>query len=141
MNRRLPALATLCLLAALSAAAAPAAAQAPTQPPAPAWVKLGETTGAVLYLDRASTKQLDEDTWQAVEMQDLKKPDPDGVLSRRYVAEYNCKYQMYRIGKVTSHAGARLTGQQLFDVGDFGYWRKVAGNTLFALGFVVHCAK
>ncbi len=137
MNRRLPALATLCLLAALAATASPAAAQAP----APAWVKLGETSGAVLYLDRASARQLDEDTWQAVEMQDLKKPDPDGVLSRRYVAEYNCKYQMYRIGKVASHAGPRLTGQKLFDVDDFGYWRKVAGNTLFALGYVVHCAR
>ncbi len=137
MNRRLPALATLCLLAVLAGTGGPAVAQAA----APAWVKLGETSGAVLYLDRASARQLDEDTWQAVEMQDLKQPDPDGVRSRRYVAEYNCKYQMYRIGKVTSHAGPRLTGEQLFDVDDFGYWRKVAGNTLFARGFVVHCAR
>ena len=141
MHRRLSALATLCLLAALSAAAAPAAAQAPTQPPAPAWVKLGETTGAVLYLDRASTKQLDEDTWQAVEMQDLKKPDPDGVLSRRYVAEYNCKYQMYRISSMTSYSGPMLTGQKLFEVEDFGYWRHIPRRGLFALAYVIHCGK
>ncbi len=137
MNARRTALATSCLLALLAGAGAPAAAQAPTT----GWVKLGETRGAVLYIDRASAKQLDDDTWQAVEMQDLKKPDPDGVASRRYVAEYNCKYQMYRIGNVASYAGPRLTGQQLFNVEEYGYWRKVAGNTLFALGFVVHCAR
>jgi len=137
MNARRAALATLCLLAPLAGASLPAAAQ----PTGGGWVKLGETRGAVLYLDRASAKQLDDDTWQAVEMQELKKPDPDGVASRRYVAEYNCKYQMYRIGNIVSYAGPRLTGQQLFNVEEYGYWRKVAGNTLFALGFVVHCAK
>lgn len=135
MNRSKAALATLCLLAGLAGGTALA------QATSPAWVKLGETQGAVLFIDRASARQLDDDTWQAVEMQDLKAPDPEGVLSRRYVAEYNCKYQMYRIGKVASYAGPRLTGPQLFDVDNFGYWRKVTGNTLFALGFVVHCAR
>ena len=141
MTLRRAALAALPLLAGLAAPAGPAWAQAANPANPPAWSRLGESQGATLYVDRSSMKRIDDDTFQAVEMQDLKVPDPDGVLSRRYVAEYNCKYQMYRIGKVTSHAGPRLTGQQLFDVGDFGYWRKVAGNTLFALGFVVHCAK
>lgn len=137
MNPRKAALATLCLLASLAGASGPAAAQTSS----PGWVKLGETKGAVLYLDRASAKPIDDDTWQAVEMQDLRNPDPDGVLSRRYVAQYNCKYRMYRIGNIASHAGPRLTGQQLFNVDEFGYWRKVTGNTLFALGYVVHCAQ
>lgn len=126
---------------AISLMALLAAGLAPLSAAANNWVKLGETAEVTLYIDQGTMKQLSETTFQAMEMQDLKKPDADGVRSRRYIGEYDCKYRMHRIGKIASFEGPRLTGKQLFDVSEFGYWRKVPPQGLFALGFVVHCAK
>ena len=104
------------------------------------WAKVGENEGATLYMDRSSI-QREENVVRVWEIQDLKAPDADGVLSRRYLNEYDCKYQMYRIGNMTSHAGPMLTGQKLFDVQEKGVWRKVSGRNLFTLSFVIHCGR
>lgn len=104
------------------------------------WVKVGESEGATLYMDRSSI-QREENVVRVWEIQDLKAPDADGVRSRRYLNEYDCKYQMYRIGNMTSYSAPMLTGQKLFDIEDKGVWRKVGGRTLFTLSFVIHCGR
>lgn len=130
------------LIFALTLVMAHAGAQTPAAAPAATpWVKLGETSLLTLYMDQSTRSQVSEDVFRSWEIQDLKAPDPDGVRSRRYVNEYDCKHQMHRIGNVTSYSGPMLTGKKLFDVDDFGYWRKVPPKSPFALGFVIHCAK
>ncbi len=104
------------------------------------WTKVGESELATLYMDR-STIQREENVVRVWELQDLRAPDADGVRSRRYQNEYDCKYQMYRIGNMTSYAGPMLTGQKLFDVEAKGVWRKVGGLSPFTLSFVIHCGR
>ncbi len=104
------------------------------------WTKVGESELATLYMDR-STIQREENVVRVWELQDLRAPDADGVRSRRYQNEYDCKYQMYRIGNMTSYAGPMLTGQKLFDVETKGVWRKVGGLSPFTLSFVIHCGR
>ncbi len=105
-----------------------------------AWDRLGETEEVVLYLHRPSIAK--EGNVQRVwEMQDLKKADKDGVMSRRYVNEYECKERMHRIGRVTSYAGPKLSGKKVFEVEEFGYWRKVPPDGLFAVVFIWLCVK
>ena len=111
---------------------------APLRPGEPIWDKLGETPVLTLYLDRTSV-QREAAIRRVVEMQDLKVPDPDGVLSRRYINEYDCENQMHRIGQMTSWSGSQLSGRKLFDVAEWGYWRKIPANGLFTLGFRQLC--
>ena len=92
-----------------------------------AWTRIGETPEVALFVNRNSIEKADRirKVW---EMQDLKTADADGVRSRRYLNEYDCKYQMYRISNVTSYAGPMLTGQKLFDLEAKGLWRKVGDS-------------
>ena len=114
--------------------AAPAALEAP-----PGWRRMGETALATVYV-QAGSLQRDGQIRRVIEMQSLKEKDVDGVLSRRYTAEYECRHQMFRIGRVSSHAGPLLSGAQVFDVQEMGYWRKIVPGTAFALLFGMVCA-
>lgn len=113
---------------------APATLEAP-----PGWRRMGETALATLYVQTGSL-QREGQIRRVIEMQSLKEKDADGVLSRRYTAEYECRHQMFRIGRVSSHAGPLLSGAQVFDVQEMGYWRKIVPGTPFALLFSMVCA-
>lgn len=103
-----------------------------------AWTRIGETPEVTLFVNRQSIEK--EDNIRRVwEMQDLKAPDADGVMSRRYLNEYDCTYKMHRLGQVTSYAGPRLTGKKLFTVNEMGYWRKIPPNGVFVLTYVAVC--
>ncbi len=104
----------------------------------PAWDKVGETPALTLYMDR-STLQREGAIRRVIEMQDLKSADPEGVLSRRYLNEYDCENKMHRIGRMTSYAGAMLSGKKLFDVSEMGYWRRIPVGGLFTLAYQLHC--
>lgn len=105
---------------------------------ASAWTRIGETPEVTLYVNRQSI-QKDDNIRRVWEMQDLKAPDADGVLSRRYLNEYDCTYKMHRLGQVSSYAGAKLTGKKLFEVNEMGYWRKIPPNGVFVLTYVAVC--
>ncbi len=128
----------LTLVLALLPAGGALAQATPTRSPEAPWEKLGETPVLTLYVDR-STLQREGAIRRVIEMQDLKVPDPDGVLSRRYTNEYDCDNQMHRIGRMVSWSGAALSGKKLFDVSDWGYWRKIPPNGLFTLGYQMFC--
>ena len=103
------------------------------------WTRFGEAPAATLYVD-ASSLAREGNIVRIVELQDLKAMDSDGVLSRSYLSEYDCRYRMHRIGQMTSHAGAMLEGSQLFSVPEMGYWRQIPNDGLFTLAFRHHCA-
>lgn len=102
------------------------------------WVKVGEVEAVTLYFDPATLRQ-EGDIRRIQEMQDLRQRDPDGVLSRQYLNEYDCKHKMHRIGNMTSFAGPQLSGAKLFDIKERGYWRKIPGNGLFSISFERLC--
>lgn len=108
---------------------------------AASWFKVGSTANVTLYMDRKSIEKVDDNIYNAWEIQDLKTPDPEGVRSRRYINEVDCEHKMHRIGSVTSYSGPMLTGKKLFDVDDFGYWRPIPRNGLFALSYILHCGR
>jgi hypothetical protein len=107
---------------------------------AQAWTRLGETDQVALFVNRNSIEREGyiRKVW---EMQDLKQADQDGVMSRRYLNEYDCQNKMYRISQMTSFDGPKLSGKKLFEIRDVGYWRKIPPNGLFILGYVAHCVQ
>lgn len=124
------ALSAAALLTVLVAGGLPASANA--------WTRIGETPEVTLYVNRQTIEK--EDRVRRVwEMQDLKTPDADGVMSRRYLNEYDCQYKMHRLGQVSSYAGPKLTGKKLVDVNEMGYWRKIPPNGVFVLTYVAVC--
>lgn len=104
------------------------------------WIALGETPAMTLYWDRSSRVR-DDQVLKVWEIQDMKAPDPDGVQSRRYRNEYDCKHRMYRLSAMTSYAGPMLTGAKLFELDDEGVWRQMPPNSVFAQGLALHCGK
>ncbi len=104
------------------------------------WIVLGETPAMTLYWDRSSRVR-DDEVMKVWEIQEMKAPDPDGVRSRRYLNEYDCKWRMHRITSMTSYAGSMLTGDKLFDVDEDGRWRQMPRNSVFAQGLALHCGK
>ncbi len=103
-----------------------------------AWTRIGETPEVTLYVNRNSIEKADRirKVW---EMQDLRKADADGVRSRRYLNEYDCEYKMHRVGRMTSYAGPKLTGQVVATVNEMGYWRKIPPDGVFVLTYIAVC--
>jgi hypothetical protein len=103
-----------------------------------AWTRIGETPEVTLYVNRNSIEKADRirKVW---EMQDLKNADADGVRSRRYINEYDCEYKMHRVGRMTSYAGPKMTGQVVATVNEMGYWRKIPPDGVFVLTYIAVC--
>ena len=102
------------------------------------WTKIGETQEVVLHVNRNAVEK-DDAIRRVWEMQDLKTADPDGVMSRRYMNEYDCQYKMHRISQMDSFSGPGLTGKKLFTVEEPGYWKKIPPYGLFTLTYIWLC--
>jgi hypothetical protein len=102
------------------------------------WTKIGETPEVALHVDRNAVEK-DEAIRRVWEMQDMKIADPDGVMSRRYMNEYDCQYKMHRISQMDSFSGPSLTGKKMFTVEDPGYWKKIPPYGLFTLTYIWLC--
>lgn len=104
------------------------------------WTKLVETQTMTFYVNRNAIER--EGSIRRIwEMQDLKAADPEGVMSRRYLNEYDCKEKMHRIGRMTSFAGRKLSGKPVFDVPEWGYWRKIPPDGVFVVSYVMLCVE
>jgi len=102
------------------------------------WTKIGETPEVVLHVNRNAVEK-DDAIRRVWEMQDMKMADPDGVMSRRYMNEYDCQYKMHRISQMDSFSGPGLTGKKLFTVEEPGYWKKIPPYGLFTLTYIWLC--
>jgi hypothetical protein len=102
------------------------------------WTRIGETAEVTLYVNR-QTIEKDDSIRRVWEMQDLKTPDADGVMSRRYLNEYDCTHKMHRLGQVSSFSGPKLSGKNLFKLSEMGYWRKIPPNGVFVLTYIAVC--
>ena len=104
------------------------------------WSKLVETQTMTFYVNRNAIER-EGDIRRVWEMQDLKAADPEGVMSRRYLNEYDCKEKMHRIGQMASFSGPKLSGKPLFNVTDWGYWRKIPPDGVFVVSYVMLCVQ
>jgi len=95
------------------------------------WRLVGQSPSMRLYLDPATLVR-DGDIRRVRELQDLNAVDPDGVRSRVYLNEYDCRNQMHRLGQMQSFTGPMLGGERRFDLREMGYWRKIPGGSAFA---------
>jgi len=102
------------------------------------WTRLVETQTMTFYVNRNAIEK-EVDIRRIWEMQDLKAADPEGVLSRRYLNEYDCKEKVHRIGQMVSFSGPKLTGKPLFEVAEWGYWRKIPPDGVFVVSYVMLC--
>jgi hypothetical protein len=102
------------------------------------WRQVGQTPSMRLHIDPSSLVR-EEDIRRLREIQDLDTPDPDGVRSRVYTNEYDCKHQMHRLGQMQSYAGAMLSGERLFNVKEMGYWRRIPAGSVFAQVYARVC--
>lgn len=102
------------------------------------WTKIGETPEVVLHVNRNAVEKA-ETIRRVWEMQDMKTADPDGVMSRRYMNEYDCQLKMHRISQMDSFSGPALTGKKLFTVQEPGYWQKIPPYGLFTLTYIWLC--
>lgn len=76
------------------------------------WVKGAETDDAAIYIDPAKIRKNGHlrRVWR---LQDLKQRDPDGVLSRRGLQEFDCKGKRFRVLSGTGHEGSMGSGETL----------------------------
>jgi hypothetical protein len=112
-------------LALMTLWAASVSAQTPDR-----WRLVGQSPTMRLFYDPATLVR-EGDIRRVRELQDLDAPDPDGVRSRIYLNEYDCRNQMHRIGQMQSFALPMLEGQRRFDVKDMGYWRRIPAASVF----------
>jgi hypothetical protein len=104
------------------------------------WTRLVETQTMTFYVNKNAIEK-EGDIRRIWEMQDLKAPDPEGVHSRRYLNEYDCKEKIHRIGQMVSFSGPKLSGKPLFEVAEWGYWRKIPPDGVFVVSYVMLCVK
>ena len=104
------------------------------------WTRLVETQTMTFYVNKNAIEK-DGDIRRIWEMQDLKAADPEGVMSRRYLNEYDCQEKMHRIGQMVSFSGPKLSGKPLFEVAEWGYWRKIPPDGVFVVSYVMLCVK
>ena len=81
------------------------------------WLKVSENDTVVFYVDPATLRK-DGTLRRVLELQDLKRRDRDGELSRRSVFEYDCADERYRILSSSAHAGQMATGAVIINVSD-----------------------
>jgi len=92
------------------------------------WEKAAETDEAVIYIDSAKLRKNGQfrRVWR---LQDLKRRDPDGVLSRRGLQEFDCKGKRFRVLSGTGYEGSMGTGQALRSFDSATEWVDIRPGT------------
>ena len=103
------------------------------------WEKVGETDALVAYIDPATIRKTGHlrRVWA---MQDLKKKQRNGEMSRRLLREYDCEKERFKLLSVSTHSGPMATKQTLVSTDEAGEWRYIAPGTSAAMGYRLICA-
>jgi len=108
------------------------------------WVKIAESNLRVLYYNPAATTQQGE-LHRVWTLQDNKQRDTDGVLSRQYLTEFDCKGARQRLLSVSTHSERMARGETIklrrYSLGEpDGKWFNVAPDTFSAHLLKLVCA-
>jgi hypothetical protein len=109
------------------------------------WVKIAESNLRALYYNPAAISQ-QGDLRRVWTLQDNKQRDQDGVLSRHYLSEFDCKAGRQRLLSVSTHAermarGKTITLRRYALEEPEGKWFNVAPNSFSAHLMKLVCAK
>jgi hypothetical protein len=104
------------------------------------WVMYSETDTEIFYYD-PDTIRKDGNMRRVWELQDLKTPNEQGVMSRRFRGEYDCKNESWRLISHSSHSGRMATGETFFSNSSAGNWRDIPPNTISATTLNIICAE
>jgi hypothetical protein len=109
------------------------------------WVKIAESNLRALYYNPAAISQ-QGDLRRVWTLQDNKQRDQDGVLSRHYLSEFDCKAGRQRLLSVSTHAERMARGETIklrrYALEEpEGKWFNVAPNSFSAHLMKLVCAK
>lgn len=95
------------------------------------WTKISENNATVHYIDSKITRSTDN-LRTASEIQDLKERYKDGELSRRFLAEYDCKENRTRSLSFTTYSERMAKGNVLAKGDTPEAWVTVQPGTIAA---------
>ena len=104
------------------------------------WVLYGETNTATLYFDPATIRK-DGNMRRVWQLHDLKTLNEEGVMSRRFRSEYDCKNESWRIISRSNHSERMATGETLYSNSSAGDWSDIPPNTISATILNIICTK
>ena len=79
------------------------------------WVKVSESDADWNYYDPTTISKVGTDRRKVWQMHDLKVRSAEGALSRRFLGEYDCREDRWRILSFTFHSGPIARGEILFN--------------------------
>jgi len=106
------------------------------------WVKVDSSVDGerTFYVDSDSIRK-DGNLRKAWEIQDLKKRNKDGEMSRRMRVEYDCKNERSRILAFSTHSEGMARGEILFSASQVGSWREIPPGTIGELYLKFVCSR
>jgi hypothetical protein len=109
------------------------------------WVKIAESNLRALYYNPTAI-DTQGDVHRVWTLQDNKQRDTDGVLSRQYLSEFDCKAGRQRLLSVSTHSERMARGKTIklrrYALGEpDGKWFNVTPNTFSAHLMKLVCAE
>lgn len=104
------------------------------------WVKASWGGAGTLYIDIASIR-FDGNFRKVWQLQDLKERDKNGEMSRRSLAEYDCKHERFRYLSMSTHSKPMAGGKTLeIDDGSDKKWHAIPPNSMIETVLKFVCA-
>jgi len=92
------------------------------------WVMYSKNEEITFYFDPATIRK-DGNMRRVWALQDYRKRDTDGVMSRRARFEYDCKQESYRFLGISIHSEPMAGGKVLLTGGEDNNWNAIAPST------------
>jgi hypothetical protein len=119
------------LLILLTLVAAPAWAE---------WVKVEESNIANFYIDPATIRK-DGNMRRVWMVRDLKERNKAGERSNRFLGEYDCKDERYRLLSHSAHTETMLGGNVLYSGDVTDNWSYIPPGSVIVTVLKIVCAK
>lgn len=105
------------------------------------WVQYLETEQIVYYIDAATIRR-DGNFRKVWLVQDLKQRTKYGAMSRRFLEEFDCKKERFRLLSISVHSGPMASGETLGPtLSDQWQWEYIAPSTVTAETLKLVCDK
>jgi len=103
------------------------------------WVKWSEDTSYATYYYDPATIEKNGHSARVWMIQDLKKPERLGDLSRHFLDEYDCNEARYRYLSVTAYSDQMARGRALLSREALSEWQYIAPQTFEARLLAILC--
>jgi hypothetical protein len=111
-----------------------------TSPAWAEWVKVRETKDATFYIDPATIRK-DGNLRKIWEVKDFRERDTGGEMSVRFLSEYDCREERYRVLALSSHTEPMAKGHTVISGDDPSPWVTIPLDTLGKATLKRVCAK